>query len=337
MNRSILAAGAAVVLIGGFTAWSLYHTPEEVSTETPHLPAEPANGLVQAPAVGATAEEETIADDPAPAMSPAKRIRHGKAAEQDLANAEFNLPSSTNEKVDKLIRQTEKALGGDTDSLIRLGRLIDDCRRGMNNEEQLQQRLDRMAQLQSRNPGGPAMPRRGGGSVEFQSFEELEADMWARFDECQSSKEVLDESLYEQVRRLAESGWPSARYLFAVWPPDQDSPLAVDVLELLEYQSLALEFTWQNMQEREPLGLLAMSQSYSSRRSPMFTPVNGLQGQAFLLASMKCGIDNKWLEERSLNFGQGFSRFQAQGTEIPSLDEEATALAEMFCPHVAED
>jgi len=272
-------------------------------------------------------------------MSPAKRIRHGTAAEQDLANATLDLPSSGNEKSDRLRNRVETALEGDIDGLIDVSRLINRCGRGMNSEEQLQARLDRAAQSHSRNPDGPIMPSRGGGgggSVEYKSFEDMEADMWARFDECQVVKNVLDESLYEQVQRLAETGLPSARYLYAIWPPDQDSLIAMDTLELFEYQSLALEYTWMNMQQRDPLGLLAMSQSYGANRPSMFTPRNPIQAQVFRLASMKCGINNKWLTDRALNFGQGFSRFQGQNTEMPSLDEDAAALAEKFCPAEAK-
>ena len=52
---------------------------------------------------------------------------------------------------------------------------------------------------------------------------------------------------------------------------------------------------------------------------------------------MKCGVDNEWLEERSLNFSQGMSRFQAENTMMPSLEEDAAALAEMFCPQEVEN
>ena len=110
----------------------------------------------------------------------------------------------------------------------------------------------------------------------------------------------------------------------------------MDTLELLEYQSLALEYTWMNMQERNPLGLLAMSQSYSANRPAMFTPRNGIQSQVFRLASMKCGIDNEWLTNRAMNFGQGFNRFQAEHTGMPSLEDDAEALAERFCPREVE-
>ena len=333
MNRMIAAFVALALLAGGIAALFLNRTPVDsgAAVEPSPIAVEPATG--DQVAVGEISDEVDAANDPSPVMSPAKRIRGGTAAAQDLTKAEFELPPSGNETADKLIRRVEKALAGDVDHLIGMSRMIRDCSRGMNSEEQLQQRLDRMAQFQSRNPGGPAMPGRGGGgSVEYESLEDMEADMWARFDECQVAKDVLDESLYEQVCRLAESGWPSARYLYAIWPPSQDSFLAIDTLEMLEYQSLALEYTWMNMQEREPLGLLAMAQSYSANRPSMFTPSNGIQGQVFLLASMKCGIDNEWLEKRSINFGQGVSRFQGRNMELPDLDEDAAALAEMFCP-----
>jgi hypothetical protein len=336
MNKTAMSA-AAIILLGGVAAWTMYRAANDDTGAESTMGDNSPLVAVETPAAVTEPVADDTGDDGAGTMAPAKRIRHGTASGQELANTVFDLPSSGNEEVDKLIRRAEKALAGDIDALIDLARLIDGCQRGMSSEEQLQQRLDRMAQFQSRNPGGPAMPGRGGGSVEFESFEELEADMWARFDECQVSKEVLDESLYEQVSRLAEAGVPSARYLYAVWPPNQDSFLDVDVLELLEYQSLALDYTWLNMQERNPLGLLAMSQSYGARRPSMFTPGNGIQSQVFLLASMKCGVDNKWLERRSLNFEQSVSRFQGQGTEMPSLDDEAAALAEMFCPPVTED
>ena len=336
MNRLTASTIAIVLLAGGAAAWYFSRGDEAGATDASITAAGEKSGAVfsRTPVEAAPAPADA---EPAEPMSPARRIRHGTAAAQDLSNADFELPPSGNEKVDRLNDKVEKALGGDVDELLGLARLISECRRGMGSEEQLEQRLDRMARFQSRNPGGPAMPGRGGGSVEYQSFEEMEADMWAQFDECQLAKEVLDESLYEQVCRLAETGLPSARYLYSVWPPNQDSFLAVDTLAMLEYQSLALEYTWLNMQARDPLGLLAMAQSYSARRPSMFTPSSGIQGQVFLLASMKCGVDNKWLEERSLNFSQGMSRFQAANTVMPSLEEDAAALAEMFCPQEAEN
>ena len=332
MNRFVSVLLLAAVIVGVIFAWRLGPVPKDVTTP------ESASGLTATDTDEATLGvvgpgTETAEAEAPPAMPPARLIRGGKAVEQDPANAVTELPPPGHGKADRLAGKVEKALGGDVDELIGLTRILSDCSRGMGSEEQVQQRLDAMAEAQARNPGGVVMSGRGrGGSVEYRSFEDLEATMWARFDECQVAKVVLDESLYEQVCRLAESGLPSARYLYAVWPPAQDSFITADTLELLEYQNLALEYTWMNMRAREPLGLLAMAQSYSAGRPALFTPTNFVQGQVFLLASLKCGIDNEWLVKRTVNLGRGLSRFQDQNSELPDVEGDATLLAETFCP-----
>ena len=337
MPKVFAVSAVLVVLAGGLAAWYL-NTPGESAGMAPlDEAAQRTEAAAIQPAVGDPAEPEQA--EPLQTMSPAKRIRHGTAIEQKPEIAQLEAPDFGNEKSDKLLHKVNAAIDGQIDDLIQVTRLINDCRRGFNSEQQLQQRLDFMAQRGAQSGNLPARGGRGGGggSVEYQSFEELEANLWKQYDQCQLAKEVLDESLHEQIERLAESGLASARYLYAVWPPGEDMLEVVDTLEMLEYQSLALEYTWMNMNDRDPLGLLAMAQSYGSMRTPMFTPPNRIQSQVFLLASMKCGIDNKWLEERSLNFGQGFSRFQGQNTEMPSLDEDAAALAEMFCPRIPDE
>lgn len=337
MPKIFAVSAVLVVLAGGMAAWYVNAPDESAGLGSPDEVVQHTEPEAILPAVGDSAEPEQA--EPRQTMSPAKRIRHGTAVEQKPENAEIEAPAFGNGKSDKLLQKVNAAMDGQIDELIQITRLINDCRRGFNSEEQLQQRLDFMAQRGARSGDLPSRGGRGGGggSVEFQSFEELEASLWKQYDQCQVAKEVLDESLHEQIERLAESGLASARYLYAVWPPGEDMLEVVDTLEMLEYQSLALEYTWMNMNERDPLGLLAMAQSYGSMRTPMFTPPNRIQSQVFLLASMKCGIDNKWLEERSLNFGQGFSRFQGQNTEMPSLDGDAAALAEMFCPRIPDE
>lgn len=336
MKKFLVLALACLLIAGVGAAWFLSKPAVLVDPSVPGPAGTGEISMANTPPP-VTDVAGSVNTEPSESISPAKRIRHGKAGEQELENAEFERPSFGSERADRLARRVEAGLDGEIDALIDLSRMIGSCQRGMGNEERVQERLDRMAEFNSRNPGGPVMPGRGGGSVEYRSFEDLEADMWVQFDRCQVAKDVLDESLYEQVKRLAESGLPSARYLYSVWPPDQHGMIALNTLELLEYQSLALEYTWLNMQARDPLGMLAMAQSYSARRPQMFTPGNAIQGQVFLLASMKCGIDNEWLDERSANFGQRFSRFQGRNTEIPSLDEDAAALTEMFCPLTVDE
>jgi hypothetical protein len=306
-----------------------------------HAALTPAdNGAVAVEPAGAPpASALTTAEEPeAPAMqSPARRIQHGTAVEQESAGNETRVQAARSPGQEKLHSRVESALEGNIDDLVALTRLITTCARGYDDEQQLQRRLDRMARGES--GGGRSMfAGRGnraapGGSAEQQgTLEQREADMWKQFDQCQASKDLLDDDLRGEIARLAEAGQPSARYLYAIWPPYDSVFELVDSLELLEYQSLALEYTWMNLQERDPLGVLAMSQSYGNRPSGLFTPANRVQSQVFLLASMQCGVDNEWLSNRAVNFGQGFSRFQAENTEVPDLDADAAAIAEMFCP-----
>lgn len=271
-------------------------------------------------------------------QSPARRIRHGVAAEQEETGAKDPNKEPLSPRHERLNNRVESALEGNIDDLVAITRLVTTCARGYSNEEELQRMLDRMARFGEAGGGrsmfaGRAGPGGPGGAINQQSTpEEREAAMWSQFDQCQSSKDVLNEDLQEEIARLAEAGQPSARYLYAIWPPYDSVFDLVDSLELLEYQSLALEYTWMNLQERDPLGVLAMSQSYGTRPSGLFTPANRVQSQVFLLASMQCGIDNEWLSNRAVNFGQGFSRFQASNTEVPDLDADAAAVADMFCP-----
>lgn len=336
--RKILVLALIAVLIGGaFTAWRIATRLEPAATgETTVQQAEtPATGDAPTALPPDVEESEAAPAETPPSAPPARRVRHGIAA--PAASSASGIEEATptgDEKTARLASQVEKALAGGTDELVALSRLLTQCSR-LNSEEQVLRRLDRMARFEGQFPGGPR-GRVDGGSVEFRSFEEMESDTWARFDECEAARGVLDETLYERIERLAEQGVASARYLYAVWSPAQDAFLSVNALELLEYQVKALEYTWANMEQRDPLGLLAMSQSYSAFRPSMFTPSNPVQGQVFLLAAMKCGIDNDWLAERAVEFGQAFSRFQAENTSMPSLDEDAAALAASFCPAASE-
>lgn len=335
--KKILAMALALVLsAAGVTVWLATQRPAETGAAplarqdavTPHE----RQAAVPGEAMGAGPEVEAEIEATAP---PARRVRHGVAAAPEAATEATEPNRSDDGNANGLARQVEKALAGDTDELVALSRLLTQCSR-LNSEDQVLRRLERMARFEGQLPGGPR-GRADGGSVEFQSFEDMESDTWARFDACQAARDVLDEDLYEQIERLAEQGVAAARYLYAVWAPAQDTFGSVSALELLEYQTRALEYTWANLEQRDPLGLLAMSQSYSAFRPSLFTPTNPVQGQVFLLAAMKCGIDNDWLTERAVEFGQGFSRFQAENTRLPSLDEDAAALAGMFCPETSED
>ena len=328
LQKLVPVALAISALAAGAYYWQSSRAP--VEDEAPG-PTGDASAAIEPAGAPLSSAETTAAEPETPSMqSPARRIQHGTAVEQENAGSADRAMASESPRHEKLHSRLQSALEGDIDELMALTRLITTCARGYDDEQQLQRRLDRMARGESGGRVGRGAPGR---PVEQQGTpEEREAAMLKQFDQCQASKDLLDDDLRDEIARLAEAGQPSARYLFAIWPPYDSVFDLVDSLELLEYQSLALEYTWMNLQERDPLGVLAMSQSYGTRPSGLFTPANRVQSQVFLLASMQCGVDNEWLSNRAVNFGQGFSRFQAENTEVPDLDANAAAIAEMFCP-----
>ena len=103
---------------------------------------------------------------------------------------------------------------------------------------------------------------------QFESTDQYSDFLWQRFEQCSSIRDRLEGNLRGDLARMAENGSVTARYLYAMWPPASYLGSAeLDVMQdWLEYQDRALEFTWQNLFEHEPLGLLAMGQSFASAR-----------------------------------------------------------------------
>lgn len=336
LRKLIPFAFAIAALATGVYFWQLPGSP--VKDVAPELTGETSTPVEPAGTPPLSTETTVVEPEASNMQSPARRIQHGTAMEEENDATNADAAEAKSPRHERFNNRVESALDGNIDDLVAITRLVSTCARGYSDEEQFQRRLERMARQGESGDGRSMFAGRGGpggpgGSVEQQETpEQREAAMWAQFDQCQASRDVLDDDLQDEIARLAETGQPSARYLYAIWPPYDSVFDMVDSLELLEYQSLALEYTWMNLQERDPLGVLAMSQSYGTRPSGLFTPANRVQSQVFLLASMQCGVNNEWLSNRAVNFGQGFSRFQARNTEVPDLDADAAAIAEMFCP-----
>ena len=178
MPKIIAVSAVLVVLAGGMAAWYLDRPDESTGMAPTEAVVQHTEPEAIPAAVGDPTEPEQA--EPRQTMSPAKRIRHGTAIEQKPEAAKIEAPGLGNEKSDRLLQKVNAAIDGQIDDLIQLTRLINDCRRGFNSEEQLQQRLDFLAQRGAQSGNLPARGGRGGGggSVEFQSFEELEASLW---------------------------------------------------------------------------------------------------------------------------------------------------------------
>ena len=91
-----------------------------------------------------------------------------------------------------------------------------------------------------------------------------------------------------------------------MWPPDQEKTARNQLIVWLEYTSKAMDFTWKNISEREPLGLLAFGQSLEAPTAYCFTVRNPVYGQAFILAAEKCGLNNQMVTTKVGNLQESW-------------------------------
>jgi hypothetical protein len=223
---------------------------------------------------------------------------------------------------------TESVLHGDPDSAIELGRLLDYCRSGFRSADQIQRSLESIAG-QGEWKGARNMVIRGE-SLNFKTFGEYESYLWKRHDQCTALQSVTGRKLQGDIQNAADAGDPVARYVYAMWPPEESFGTTAATLE---YHERALEYTWRNIEEGQPLGLLALGQSYMNRgTSPLFTPWNHTLGRIFILAAAKCGLSNAWLDEEIDLMLDGLSSPHPSAQQVlGQLNSQSDELRKLYC------
>ena len=216
---------------------------------------------------------------------------------------------------------------GDTDNAIELARLLDYCQTGFRSAEQIRRELDSVAGKASWD--GPPMVIRGE-MIKFDSYEQYAAYLWRRHDQCAALQSAAGKALNRDIRSAADSGDAVARYVYAMWPPSDgyDSAGA-----LLEYHERALEYTWQNIRAGEPLGLLALGQSYAQGGTQvLFTPRNPRLGQIFLVAAAKCGLSHPWLDQEvDLIIRRLDTPNPAGAAALAQLNDASDEIRKLYC------
>ncbi len=252
-----------------------------------------------------------------------KQLR--KAADTNSTGyADWEIEEVTRDAIDS-------ALEGDIDDAIAISDLIRQCRVGFDSEQHVQNQLNVMAKRVNQGKSIPNTFHIGTGEkVSFTTIQEYEVFLWTRFAQCDATRGMFNQPLRERLIQLAENGNVSARYMYAMWLPKIANISENQMTDWLIYQNLALEFTWQNINEGEPLGMLAYGQSLETVHPPYFTTRNRNYGQAFILASEKCGLNNSTLAKKVDSIEKMWSQRQMSQylNNIEKLAEEITA---MFC------
>lgn len=196
----------------------------------------------------------------------------------------------------------ESALAGDINDTIAVSELTGQCRAGYDNEQHVKSNLELRKQTVLKGQAVPTIKLQSTGEdLKFKNFDDYETYVWDRYAECQSTRGMLDKSMRDRLAQLAEEGNVQARYMYAMWVPIPKGSDEDQLIEWMTYQSLAMDFTWQNIIEGEPLGLLAYGRSLEQAGHVYFTPPHMRYGPAFIMAAYKCGLDNNIVNRKVSN------------------------------------
>ncbi len=227
--------------------------------------------------------------------------------------------------------EIEAAFAGDNNQAIELSLFLNQCQLAFRGPRGVELSIERAAQafaagksLKQFRPNAPIQ--------EFDSLEAFEENQWRMFDRCEAAGSLVNDSFWERLVGEADQGNPVARYLFAtlVRKPLPGKLRFDQWDEELQLSEQSREYTWRNLEEREPLGLLALAQQGRFHNS---LGLNGASISAVLsLAAIKCGLSTPMLLDQ---VDQTIALFQKmESTQPDALEKLNTASDEarrMFC------
>lgn len=156
-------------------------------------------------------------------------------------------------------------------------------------ESEVQRRLSRYERLAANRGSNRTYPTEA----------ELREQFTQRFEDCRFATELFTGGLRQQLEILANRGHVTARYLYALLPPEIFGRSDA-FLRQQEWAEKALSYSLANLTEGEPAGLLAFGQSYANNGT--FTARDRYLGTAFIIAALDCGLDLEY-------YGNYVSRF----------------------------
>ena len=231
-------------------------------------------------------------EDPKP-VSFAKTIVHVPAGTVKSPSAEpfDDLASVTAENLNEFtIENMAAALEGDLESGYRATRARQRCRGAAKDKQELDKRIEekmRTAQYYLDNAWPIHTYETDSPASLFPTKAENRAHQDRWYETCRQQRELFNEELRKKLDVMARQGHVVARYLYAVWPPDQlDSPDQF-MLEQ-EWEIKAQEYSFLNYEQGEVAGLLAFAESYLT--TGLFTRYNRFLGLALFRAAYDCGF-----------------------------------------------
>lgn len=151
--------------------------------------------------------------------------------------------------------------------------------------------------------------------------------------ECLALLDLRTGDYFDTLRRRAEAGDPFARFGYSIWPPRDPDTLALALEPLMDWETTALEFTLQNLDEGHPLGLLGLGMSYLY--GSLFTPARRDLAVALIVAADLCSGEafdlRSAVEGHLRHLDPGHSRDTSPGPTLEEVLQTAARLHETYC------
>lgn len=293
MTKSVLTVVISVIILAVASWWIGYGRDDQHVTDTSNNSGLPPP--IQEPEILPDEDASNYGlkiEEPQP-VSFAKTIVHVPAGTVKPPSAESfdDLVSVTAENLNEFtIENMAAALDGDLESGYRVAQARQRCRGAAKNIQELDRKIEeRMRMVQYHLDNGRPIHTgefdRPGNLFLTEAENRTHQARW--YETCRLQRELFNEELRKKLDAMARQGHVIARYLYAVWPPDQlDSPDQF-MLEQ-EWGIKAQEYSFLNFQQGEVAGLLAFAEAYMT--SGLFTRHNNLLGLALYKAAYDCGF-----------------------------------------------
>jgi hypothetical protein len=327
---------AAVFFSGLFFGKKQAGPIEETPREILETPAEEAGKTdEESESGGQTVDAETMVLSSDGKTS--YRVKSGKRSTTG-SNGSMNAPTDRAPRLDidwqdEFVARDvfESALAGDEDDVISVSDLLLQCLGMATDEKHIVTMLNRMSdKVKAGNPIPTFTIPSTGENLQFASFMEFEEFQLKRFDQCQATRGMFDKAARDRLEEQARNGSITARFLYAMWLPDQNENTQAGLIEWITYQSLAWDFTWANIREGEPLGLLAYGRSLEQSGTIYFTPRHYSYGPALILASQKCGLNNQTVDQKVSNLTSYWAE-RKMTQRLNHTESLSDQIADMFC------
>jgi hypothetical protein len=287
----LLATFALLLTVGLGLSLKSREIPDAGEPALSGRDAQPAGAPLEdqpkhAGAAAAEVQQSATATSSQSGSAPASEPRGQSGTEPELAE-----PLSVEQIISRrdLETEMEAAFNGDQNRAIELGSFLNQCQFAFADKRRVENSVERAAR--SFAEGKPLKQFRAYAPIqEFDTLQSFEQSQWETFFRCEASREMINESFWDRLAQEADAGNPVARYLFATLlraAPVRNADFELWD-EMLDHREQAREYTWRNLEDREPLGLLALAQQ-EGVGSRSLQGGNAI-GSVVTLAAVKCGL-----------------------------------------------